>query len=629
MKLKPQKRGSFAKALKQKACALLVIAGLILAPNGLVLSYAANSAVLNVDVNVHGIAMVTDLSASGGTASGTINLSWTEPTRNGSAAPYSYIVHASTTGEISNVSQFSTSQPLSAFSSAPIPSPGPGGGNVGVTITGLNPGVNYCFAIREEDSSIPKSIGTWLRNIAQNWNVNNCAIATTPIPIATPLNLTGQAGLDENLINWSALSSTDTGASNLIYYDLYRSTQNGTGFISIATTTTTSYIDYPLTPFSTYYYEITSVIQGGSQSSPSSPVSAVPTTILPMEPLGVVADITGSSITLTWSQTTQFGDGVSFVSTTTPSAGEIEGYEIFRSTIACDPNTVLLSSQAYAATSFTDNMGGNLYYYQVKSFNSLGISTTAATISYAGDQTYYLDDCLSGITLHADQISELNHAHNSYGGDVQIARSFLPQSSAEGVLRSASFTPMVNNKIIPDFHFSSPATISLAYILDSGGQPIPSDIPALSNYNAQDMGMYWDNGIQFNKLYGTINFLEHTVNVETPNLGTFEIRSLYRTTSSPVFDISNISSRIITPTSGGLNSVLIFTYDPGPNNVSVSGKIFDVRGDFVANMQSGPGGNQLQWNGQSSNGAVVASGVYIYQIKGGGKIFNGTVVVAR
>ena len=108
-------------------------------------------------------------------------------------------------------------------------------------------------------------------------------------------------------------------------------------------------------------------------------------------------------------------------------------------------------------------MGGNLYYYQVKSFNSLGVSTTTAIISYSGDQSYYLDDCLSGVTLNADQVSQLSQAHNSYGGDVQISRSFLPQSSAEGVLRSAVFTPMVNNKIIPDFHFSSPVKASIAF----------------------------------------------------------------------------------------------------------------------------------------------------------------------
>ncbi len=614
------------KALKQKAVALLVICGLITAPQGSSLSYA-NSAALDIDVQVNGIAMIKDLSASSGSSSGTINISWTEPDRQGTTAPYSYVVHASTTGEISDPTSFAASPPLSVFSNTPIPSPGPGGGNVGVTITGLTPGLTYCFAIEEKDSSVPPYFGTWERNTTKNWNVNNCAVATTPI--AAPTNLAAQAGRDEDFISWNPLPSTATGASLLAYYDLYRSTQSGTGFVSIATTTAVSYTDYPLLPFNTYYYEVTSVIKSGAQSAPSAVVSTVPYTVVPMEPLGVLADISGSSITITWSQTTQFGDGVSFISTTTPSAGELEGYQIFRSTIPCDPNVVLLSSQVYTSNSFSDDMGGNLYYYQVKSFNSLGTSTTTTTISYAGDQTYYLDDCFSGVTLSASQISALNHAHNSYGGNVQIARSFLPESSAEGVLRSVVFTPMVNNKVIPDFYFSSPVTVTLAYILNSGGQPTPADMSALSNTNAQDMGMYWDNGIQFNKLYGTINFLNHTVNVQTPNLGTFEIRSLYRTTSSPVFDISNISGRIITPTSGGLNSVLIFTYDPGPNNVSVSGKIFDVRGDFIADMQNGPGGNQLQWNGHASNGAVVASGVYIYQIQGGKKIFNGTVVVAR
>ncbi len=621
----PRSQSRF-EALKQKVTTLLIICGLILTPPGSALSYA-NSASLDIDVDVHGIAMVKDLAATSGTSSGTINISWTEPDRNATTAPYSYIVHVSTTGEISDPTSFASSLPLSTFSNTPIPSPGPGGGNAGVTITGLTPGLTYCFAIEEKDSSVPPYIGTWERDTSKNWNVNNCATATTPI--ATPSNLTATAGLDEAYISWSALPSSATGASSLAYYDLYRSTQNGSGFISIATMTATSYIDYPLTPFNTYYYEVTAVIRGGLQSAPSPEVAAIPYTLPPMEPLGVIADINGSSITITWDRTTQFGDGVSFVSTTTPSPGELEGYQIFRSTIPCDPNVVLFSSQTYTNTSFSDDMGGNLYYYQVKSFNSLGVSTATSVISYSGDQSYYLDDCLSGVTLNADQVSQLNHAHNSYGGDVQISRSFLPQSSAEGVLRSAVFTPMVNNKAIPDFHFSSPVTVTLAYILDSGGQPTPADMSALSNYNAQDMGMYWDNGIQFNKLYGTINFLEHTVNVQTPNLGTFEIRSLYRTTSSPVFDISNVSSRIITPTSGGLNSVLIFTYDPGPNNVQVSGKIFDVRGDFIADMQNGPGGNQLQWNGHASNGEVVASGVYIYQIKGGGKIFNGTVVVAR
>lgn len=628
MKLKLREQRRFGQALKQKVCSLLVIAGLLLSPYGPALSYAANSAVLNVDVNVQGIAMITDVAATGGTSSGTINLSWTEPDRKGTTAPYSYIVHASTTGEISNINDFTNAPPLSTFSSTPIPTPGAGGGNVGVTITGLTPGVNYCFAIREEDSSTPPLIGMWLRSIPQNWNVNNCAIATTSNSIATPSGLTAQAGLDEALIRWTALSSTQTGASNLAYYELYRSTNSLGSFVSITTTTGVSYTDYPLTPFTTYYYEIAAVSQSASESSLSPAVSTVPYTLPPLEPLGIQTQILGSSITITWDATTQFADGTTFISTANPTTTELEGYQIFRSTESCTFNPVLLTTVPYTTTSLSDDMQGNLYYYQIKSYNSFGVSTATAYISYSGEQSYFLDDCISGVTLTKEQSAMLNSANNSYKGDIQIARSFLPQDTGEGILRTVQFTPMLNGKNpIPNFYFSSPVTITIAY-LTSGGTPIPA-VSYTPNYNQQDLGIYWDNGAQFNKLYGNIDLQNNTVSVQTPNLGTFQIRSLYRTTSAPVFDISNVSSRIITPTAGNLNSVLIFTYDPGPNNVAPTGQIFDLRGAHIANMQSGPGGNQLQWNGHASNGSVVESGVYIYQIKGGGKIFNGTVVVAR
>ena len=45
-------------------------------------------------------------------------------------------------------------------------------------------------------------------------------------------------------------------------------------------------------------------------------------------------------------------------------------------------------------------------------------------------------------------------------------------------------------------------------------------------------------------------------------------------------------------------------------------------------MRSGLVPNTLTWDGMM-NGRVVTSGVYIYQIKGDGKTFNGTIVVAR
>ena len=75
----PRSQSRF-EALKQKVTTLLIICGLILTPPGSALSYA-NSASLDIDVDVHGIAMVKDLAATSGTSSGTINISWTEPDR--------------------------------------------------------------------------------------------------------------------------------------------------------------------------------------------------------------------------------------------------------------------------------------------------------------------------------------------------------------------------------------------------------------------------------------------------------------------------------------------------------------------------------------------------------------------
>ena len=74
---------------------------------------------------------------------------------------------------------------------------------------------------------------------------------------------------------------------------------------------------------------------------------------------------------------------------------------------------------------------------------------------------------------------------------------------------------------------------------------------------------------------------------------------------------------------------MVFSFN-NPQDSRVSGRIFDLRGRFVASLPAGPLGAQssLVWNGKA-DGAVVPSGVYLYQIQGEDKTFSGTVVVAR
>ena len=139
--------------------------------------------------------------------------------------------------------------------------------------------------------------------------------------------------------------------------------------------------------------------------------------------------------------------------------------------------------------------------------------------------------------------------------------------------------------------------------------------------------MYWNNGLQFQKMYGVVDQVDHLVTVQSPNPGVYQIRAQARSNGA-VFDVSNVSSRVITPNGDGLNDTLIFTYDPGPGNIVPEGKIYDLEGRFVSDMTSGLVPNTLTWDGRM-NGRYVTSGAYIYQIKGDGKVFNGSIVVAR
>ena len=101
---------------------------------------------------------------------------------------------------------------------------------------------------------------------------------------------------------------------------------------------------------------------------------------------------------------------------------------------------------------------------------------------------------------------------------------------------------------------------------------------------------------------------------------------MFRDQSAVHFDVSNISHRVITPNGDQRNDVLIITFD-NPRDSSVTGTIFDLYGAKVADM-SKTSQFTIQWDGKAS-GTFVKSGIYIYQLKGDGQRFTGTIVVAR
>jgi fibronectin type 3 domain-containing protein len=458
---------------------------------------------------------------------------------------------------------------------------------------------------------------------------NQLAIRTLdgPIPFP-PSGVSASAVLLGVSLRWDELPPDGVG-TGLFFFRVSRSTNAGFGFATSTTTSNNAYVDRPLTLGVTYYYRITTRDVTQVESSFTATVGAFPFTIAPMEPIGVKVVPAPASVALSWSRTTQHGDGNVFLSTTTPLPDELIGYGIYRSSDICSPSYVNISSLPYNVTNLVDNTGGLNYFYRIHSYNSIGLSTNAVTLSSLGERNYFLDDCVSRVVLDNATAAGLNADVNGLG-DIRIDRRRVTEDVHDGVFQSGIFRPMLGATELKNYPLPKPVRIVL-HFETANGVPVPdaapAAAPAASGVTVKNLGLFWYNGAEFKKVYGVVDPITQTVTVESPNLGKYQVRALARA-NGPVFDVSNISGRAITPNGDGLNDVVIFTYDPGPNNETVSGSIYDVMGSHVADMTAGQVPNTLVWNG-TANGRTVGGGAYIYRIRGGGKTYTGTIVVAR
>lgn len=551
--------------------------------------------------------VIIDLAVAG-TSTGTANMTWTSPGYDGfngalqSGTSYYVVVTTYTAPDPFFLNNFT----LTVATSATAP-----GTQVSLPLTGLLDNTTYFVHV-------------WTRDADGNASfISSRSTFTTLVGliagfVATP-------GINRAFLTWQA------GPPSLRYV-LFRSTDLAQPFVAVATVPAPGLTDKPLVPFSTYYYKIAALNQGGQLGLLSSPISVLPFNIAPQEPFGFITTPSSTSVTLRWSTTTRFADGTVFESTSSPSVHELIGYRIYRSTNICEPSFAFLSSATVFQTEFSTYTGGSAYYYQIQSFNSLGPSTSTVVLSSLGDQHFFLPDCASELVMSLEEAKILSASSNTLGGDILISRGLRPQDTGGAVIQSAEFRVLLNGVTeLKNFYLPKPARVTL-HFQAVGGVPVPQGAglaaagPA-AGASVNNLGMYWHNGAEYKKLYGKVDALTQTVTVETPNPGLYQIRTLFRSEGA-VFDLSNVSSKVITPNDDGLNDVLIFTYDPGPSNIQPAGRVYDLRGAFVANMAPGLVPNTLVWDGKM-NGRAVASGVYVYQIEGEGKTFNGTVVATR
>jgi hypothetical protein len=571
---------------------------------------------------------VTDLAAAPGTAAeGDVTLSWTAPL-NRNFVPISRYELRYSTRSITDLAGDAALWYQLADRAAK-PSAGAPGMLENLTLNGLYPASTFYFAVKSVD------LASEVSPIDTEAATPGAQAFAKPLnlPPAAPSGLAAEAGLIQVALRWDELPAGLGGKGlDFVHYFLQRSTEAAAGFVEFSTTTAVTYLDRPLDAFTTFYFRVGARdAEGLASASPA--VKATPFTIRPMEPFSFDFSRAADTVTLRWKPTLRFSDATLFISTASPRADELTGYEVYVTTDPCVPFT-LAQSSGVAADSFTHDTHGRAYFYMLRSSNTWLASKDSVLVTQLGDLYFGLDDCRSAVLVDGVQAPLLTSEVTGLSEDVAIMRQRLPEETGDKVLASAEFKPMLGGYAeLKDFHFPQPVTVRLRYPTDADGMPVAPASgmgPAAAPRTAKDLGMFWHNGTEYKKLYGKVNTTEQVVEAQTPNLGKFQVRIMLRE-SGVTFDLSNLTSRVLTPNGDGKNDVVIFTFD-NPNGSPVEGKIYDMRGAYVADMIPGTArgltAGQLVWDGMM-NGKPVTSGVYVYQVEAEGKVFNGTLVVAR
>jgi hypothetical protein len=181
--------------------------------------------------------------------------------------------------------------------------------------------------------------------------------------ISAPTNLNANVSGSNVNLYWNRVS----GASS---YKVYRSASASGQYDQIDSSSSDSYTDSGLSA-GTYYYKVSAVSSGGTESSQSDYASATISAGI-SAPTGLSANVSGDSVNLSWT-----------------SASGASYYKVYRSNSSSGPYNQINGS--VSGTSSTDSgLPAGTYYYKVSAVSSSGTespqsSYASATVSGGGD----------------------------------------------------------------------------------------------------------------------------------------------------------------------------------------------------------------------------------------------------
>ena len=235
--------------------------------------------------------------------------------------------------------------------------------------------------------------------------------AKAAIPAAPRVTIGNSSASGKPQLTWAAVD----GAAK---YEIYRSTQQSTGYSLLGTTTSTSYVNTGAAVGTTYYYKVRALNVDGAAGAYSSTVSGAAKAVAPAAPTVTMTYSDSGKPKLTWS-----------------AVSGAASYRVYRSESRGTGYSLLgtTSSTGYVNTGAAV---GKTYYYRVKAVNSAGTSAYSNIVSGTARTPAPAAPVLKGGTSSASGKPQLTWAAVDGAAKYDVYRS----NSADGTFSKVGST---------------------------------------------------------------------------------------------------------------------------------------------------------------------------------------------
>ncbi len=430
------------------------------------------------------------------------------------------------------------------------------------------------------------------------------------------------------LLKWG--QAIDTNVNSAISYSVIISTSSDfstTAVFAQGITGTQYQVTTSLNENKTYYWKVIATDSRNVSTTSTSIFSFnIPVLTIPQAPMGFKGLLSSDKLSfqISWSPVAKNADGSNIT--------DLASYNIYRGS---EQLMVFIANVPAGTNQWTDgSMQGVEYYYRVSAVNSSGVESilqdSPLLDSLSQDTlTYMSDDKSLLINVPAQVTKYMLAQNNSYAKDLRIKFEHNPSAETDKILLSYLINVVTaDGTNIDKFNFAQPLTANFGY----GSTTFAGKRLAMMKVPAVDLGelnIYWNNSIEYMRVGGTLNASNQQVSIMVLKTGEYQLRRVSRVAA---FSVASVyPPKVFTPNIAPYQTIIF--YVDNPQGDKVTGKIFNLRGEHIADLASDgdPTATSviLSWDGKNSNGVYVTKGVYIYQLEGSGKIINGTIMVAR